>query len=122
MPRGGSGHLAPDAVTNVVHGYAHLNADKDKEVLEVKSTSKKTKHADEDYAPFFHAVIHKDNKPLVENVVSRSERVDEEMFAKLSKKIFHHDDAEKKVEHEEEEKPKYKYGLRDLLNDSDLME
>ncbi|KAL3790146.1 hypothetical protein HJC23_009583 [Cyclotella cryptica] len=100
-----------------------------KEVVPAKSTStKKTKAAtsddewDED--PFFRALLHNndDDNRVVENVVNKSSdgRVDEEMFSKLSEKIFHryHQDETE----EPEKKEKTSYGIRDLLNGSYMME
>mmetsp|Transcript_544 Transcript_544/g.1278 ORF Transcript_544/g.1278 Transcript_544/m.1278 type:complete len:92 (+) Transcript_544:194-469(+) len=42
VPRGGTEHLYPDAVSNVAHAYAHLSHDKEAEdEHHVKSTSTK---------------------------------------------------------------------------------
>lgn len=141
VPRGGSRQLYPDAVSNVLHGYAHMKDENKREVVPVKSsrpkkevvpakstTNKKTKPVtsedewDED--PFFRALLHNndDDRRVVKNVVSKSsdERVDEEMFSKLSEKIlhrFHRDETE-----EPEKQEKTTYGIRDLINGSYMME
>lgn len=132
VPRGGSRHLSPDAVTNVVHGYAHINDKKEtEEIVPVKSsTTKKATEKDDDWEdPFFHAVLHNNDRSsgVVKNVVSKKEsdeRVDEEMFVKFSKKVFHYPRSgeKKKDTDENEEHEKITYGLREFIQDSSMME
>lgn len=133
MPRGGSRHLSPDAVTNVVHGYAHINDKKDtEEVLPVKSSSTKkksdTKEKEDDWEdPFFHAVLHNNDRSsdsTVKNVSKKDsdDRVDEEMFVKFSKRVFHYPRNGEKKKVEEDEEKHEPYGLREFIQDSSMME
>jgi hypothetical protein len=128
VPRGGSRHLSPDAVTNVVHGYAHINDKKGvEEIVPVKSTKKEKSSdtKDDDWEdPFFHACIHNNDRDshVVKNVVSKESdnRIDEEMFVKFSKKIFHYP---RNVEQTEgDDQVKASYGIREFIQDSSLME
>lgn len=117
-------------MTNVVHGYAHINDKKRaEEVVPVKSSTTKEKLSDtkdDDWEdPFFHACLHNNDKDsdVVKNVVSKTssdDRTDEEMFVKLSKKIFHYPRSVEKTEEEDQEQ--ISYGLRQFIQDSSLME
>jgi len=133
VPRGGSRKLSPDAVTNVVHGYAHFNdKEEPEEVVPVSSSTKKrtfeTKTNEWDEDPFFHAVLHNndDNSSVMNNVGRKTshERADEEMFVNFSKKLFHYPRNNEEEVKEEKEKvhEKSTYGLREFIKDSSLME
>ncbi|KAL7505473.1 hypothetical protein ACHAXN_002969 [Cyclotella atomus] len=129
VPRGGSRHLSPDAVTNVVHGYAHINDKKDTdEVVPVKSsTAKKADTKNDDWEnPFFHAVLHNNDRSsgVVTNVVNKesNERVDEELFVKFSKNIFHYPRNGEKKQGDADQDKTEAYGLREFIQDSSLME
>ena len=127
MPRGGSRHLSPDAVANVVHGYAHISDKTADEVVAVKptkNTKKRTNQDDPDEDPFFHALLHNndDDSRVVKNVVNKEfdEPIDEEMFGKLIRKVFHGPQDCDQSKHED--KCKVTYGLREFIEDSSLME
>mmetsp|Transcript_14351 Transcript_14351/g.31099 ORF Transcript_14351/g.31099 Transcript_14351/m.31099 type:complete len:158 (-) Transcript_14351:131-604(-) len=131
VPRGGTMYyngLYPDALSNVVHGYAEVDKHNDEsinDIHEVKSTSTKKDSlvSDEEYDedPFFHALIHNnDGDSRVVNASSEptsSDRVDNELFEKLHGKLFPHHDKD-----EREPKDKITYGIREVLEDSELFE
>ncbi|KAL7472814.1 hypothetical protein ACHAXS_013179, partial [Conticribra weissflogii] len=117
----------PDAVANVVHGYAHLYDDSSRneetnEVIEVSSTTKKAPFtSDDDYEedPFFRVLLHNnDDDDSVVNVSSKEtdERVDNALFEKLHHKVF---DREEKGAVESK---KISYGIREFLADSAMLE
>ena len=115
-------------MTNVVHGYAHINDKKSlEEIVPVKSTEKEKSPdtKDDDWEdPFFHACIHNNDRDshVVKNVVSKEsdDRIDEEMFVKFSKKIFHYPRNVEQTEGDDQEKASY--GIREFIQDSSLME
>ena len=127
--RGGTTYyhgLYPDALSNVVHGYAELDKHTDEEVEhlhEVQATAgtKTKKHphwSDEDYDedPFFHVLYHNnDDIESVETVSTdpKRGRIDLEMFEKLHHRIFDHDEA---VEHETPEE-KVSVDVHDVIDD-----
>ena len=121
MPRGGSRHLSPDAVANVVHGYAHIGDEAADKVVAKKSIKKTVHQDDPDEDPFFHALLHNNDEDsrVVKNVVDKDseEPADEEMFVKLSRKMFHypHDDDQKS---ETEDQDRVTFGLREFIQDS----
>ena len=139
VPRGGTEHLYPDAVSNVAHAYAHLSHDKEAEdehhVLPVKSTSTKKVpsskeevdyHVEDFEDPFFQALLHNNDADSgVVNVKSASkQRVDEELFSKLDEKISrrHRGEVSEEERKEEVDGKKVTYGLREFLEDSTLIE
>jgi hypothetical protein len=92
--------IYPDALSNVVYAYGHLE-DKNKkgEVTNVKSTSStKTKWSDNNYEEedhFFHALYHNNDDKVVTKVSTKKyvgdseDGEDEAMFERLHDKIFH---------------------------------
>lgn len=117
----------PDAVANVVHGYAHLYDDsvrteETNEIIEVASTTKKapiTSEDDYEEDPFFRVLLHNnDDDDSVLNVAAREtdDRVDNALFEKLHHKVFDH---EKKGDIESN---KISYGIREFLADSTMLE
>lgn len=135
VPRGGNmpfTGLSPDAVTNVVRGYAEVDMDVDDEdintIKDVKSTATKKDSlwSDEDYDedPFFHALYHNnDADDTIINVSSETTkttmRVDDELFEKFHERFFaHHDD--KKDDHEPTEK--VTLPLRDIFEETNSFE
>ena len=132
--------LYPDAVSNVVHGYAELDKHTDEEVehiheVKAATTKKKTAVSDEHYDddPFFDVLVHNNDDRRVENVSSEStwtpgapphDRIDKEMFEKLHHKIHDkifppHDEDEKEHKQEPEEKVSYVHGM---IEDSNLFD
>ena len=131
--------MYPDAITNVLHGYAEIDKHTDEEIEhihEVKTTSRRTKKQphweDEQYENedlFFHALVHNndvDDKDsgVVENVSSRvgRGRFDNDMFEKLNNKLFHHD-ADTSNTNESKEKvssPHANLHLHDILEDEEF--
>eukprot|EP01083_Nonionella_stella_P086877 241540_1 len=130
--RGGTTYyhgLYPDALSNVVHGYAEIDKhtdDKIDAIHEVKSTASKKDSllSDDEYDedPFFHALLHNnDDDKRVVNVSSESTKhmqVDDELFEKLHKKLFSHHDED----HDDEPTEKVTYGIREFIADSSMYE
>lgn len=133
LVRGGGGAIFglnhkdvyPDALANVVHGYAHLDEEHDealeanKEVINVSATTKKVSDEDDfEEDPFFRVLLHNnDDDSSVVNVSAKTdERVDNELFEKLHDKLFHHEDEDHAA------KEKITYGLREFLEDGVLIE
>lgn len=128
VPRAGSMYyhgLYPDAVSNVVHGYAEMDKHTDEEIEaihEVKTTTNThdALWSDEDYDedPFFHALYHNNDAGISVVNVSREkashESVDNEMFEKLHRKFFHHDVDEDDVG---EPMEKVTYSLQEILQE-----
>ena len=130
--------MYPDAVTNVLHGYAEIDKHTDEEIEhihEVKTTSCRTKKKqphweDEDYENedlFFHTLVHNnDDKDsgVVENVSSRvgRGRFDNDMFEKLNNKLFHHDADTSNTNYESKEKVSSHANLHlhDILEDEEF--
>ncbi|KAL7533245.1 hypothetical protein ACHAWF_004420 [Thalassiosira exigua] len=119
--------LYPDALSNVVHGYAELDERTDEEIRhvhEVKLSARKespTSEDDYDEDPFFHALLHNNNDRKVvtsSRKPTKQERLDTELFEKLHDKLFHHDDGEDQDEHGE----KVTYGLREAMKDVEFFE
>ncbi|KAL7542309.1 hypothetical protein ACHAXR_011653 [Thalassiosira sp. AJA248-18] len=132
VPRGGMGYyhgIYPDALSNVVHGYAEVDKQTDEAIdvihdVKLSTTKKDSPMTDEDYDedPFFHALLNNyhDNNSVV-NVSSESTsdgRVDVDMFEKLNEKIFHphHDEASHKPT------KKVSFGLREVFEESSFFE
>ena len=132
--------MYPDAVTNVLHGYAEVDKHTDEEIEhihEVKTASRRTKKKqphweDEDYENedlFFHTLVHNnddvDDKDsgVVENVsslVGRG-RFDNDMFEKLNNKLFHHDaDTSNTNESKEKVSSHANLHLHDILEDEEF--
>ena len=131
--------MYPDAITNVLHGYAEIDKHTDEEIEhihEVKTTSRRTKHPrweDNEYENedlFFHALVHNnddvDDKDsgVVENVSNRvgRGRFDNDMFEKLNNKLFHHD-ADTSNKNESKEKVSSRHAnlhLHDILEDEEF--
>eukprot|EP01083_Nonionella_stella_P086876 241539_1 len=120
--------LYPDALSNVVHGYAEVDKHTDEEINvihEVKSitTKKDSLITDEDHDedPFFQALLHNnDDDSRVVNVSNESMnsgRVDDDLFEKFHEKFFAHHD-----EDHDEPKEKVTYGIREFIEDSSLFE
>ena len=123
----------PDALSNALHGYAEMDKHTDEAIdtiHEVKSTTTE-KHSlipDEDYDedPFLHALLHNNDDDIhITNVSSEStssERVDEELFAKLHAKLFpHHKEEHEAKEKEHKAKEKVTYGIREMIEDGNVL-
>lgn len=120
--------LNPDALANVVHGYAEIDKetdDKIKTIHDVKAVSSERKvSGDEDYDgedQFYHALMHNnDDKEVVDVSVSNDDdtmRVDEAMFAKLHKKLFVHEDETEDETDGAKNDAKFTYGAHELFED-----
>ena len=124
-----------------MHAYAELDKHTDEEIehiheVKAASTKKTTAVSDEHYDedPFFDALVHNNDDRRVENVSSEStwtpgapphDRIDKDMFEKLHHKIHDkifppHDEDEK--EHKQEPQEKISYGIREMIEASDLIE
>jgi hypothetical protein len=91
------------------------------------STKKKADTKNDDWEdPFFHAVLHNNDgdSGVVKNVVNKesNERVDEELFVKFSKKMFHYPRSGEKKEVDADQEKAEPYGIREFIQDSSMME